>query len=104
MTIKINISQVVGLKLYHPNIYKVDRWFEGLIRERTVALLCLNIYICGVIGSYPGLPGRIKRESGENPELSRSCKLHNRGIITMSLSGLAGWEDHTKGSKSEDLP
>lgn len=45
----------------------------------------------------------IKREYGENPELSRSCKLQNQDPF-FSHCPDSGWEDRATGSKSEDLP
>jgi hypothetical protein len=50
---------------------------------------------------------RIKRESGANPELSRSCKkLHVSDTIyaTSHCTPKAGWEGHKLSFKPEYLP
>jgi hypothetical protein len=46
----------------------------------------------------------IKRESGENPELSRSCKLHKPTSNCATVCSTNKREGQMKGSKSEDLP
>ncbi len=50
----------------------------------------------------------MKRESGENPEQTRCCKLHQKALCNKTQQihylPIGVWEGGTERSKSEDLP
>ncbi len=106
---------------YHKGIFciTVPRWDKvGLKLARKIFISSkffsvngyffhISINFTSILVSRPRIFGEVvKRESGENPEQTRCCKLHQNFWTTLvtTVRLLPDGKDVQKRSKSEDLP